>query len=296
MALTINSGFGMMNASLKINESQRMFSDALKKIVSGSMITSAADDPAGSAISQTMNARLMGLGTAVTNNETVANMARTAEASAGQISDLLGQARQIVVDSANTGVNDASTLQADQSRLNDILKSVGTLAGQAQFGTKNLFDGNLTLTANTGPDGQTVGVAVGEISQSALGTGATYTAEDGTVKPVDKFNNLGDLGNALASGDKNSIDQALGVIDKAISQVGEVRGKLGALESDVIGPINQSMTTAYQSMQESRSTISDADIAKEIAKVTQENIKSQVGAALTAQGKENAQNLMQLLL
>lgn len=296
MALGINSGLSMLNASRGVSDSQRILADAMKKLATGKRITSAAVDPSGLIITEKMNASLVGLGAAVSNNEKTANMVRTAEAAGGQVANLLEKARGLIVESANTGANDADTLKANQQRLDEIVKSIGDITGQAQFGSKMLFDGNLSITPATGGDGETVSINVEKMDQTTLGTNASFTAQDGTTQAVDRFANLGELAGALEGGDNEAISQALGVVDKAISQVSEMRGKLGAIESDFITPMNESLRTSYQNLQEGASAIADADMAKEIGKVTQENIRSQVKMALMAQGKENSQTLLQLLM
>lgn len=296
MALGINSGLSMLNASRQVSDSQRLLADAMKKLVTGKRINTAAVDPAGLVITEKMNAGIVGLGVAVSNNEKTANLVRTAEAGAGQVAGLLEKARGLIVEAANTGANDADMLKANQARLNEIVKSIGDITGQAQFGSKKLFDGNLTLTPATDGDGGTAAIPVEKMDETTLGTSAMYTSGDGTVKAVDRFANLGQLTGALEGGDSAAISQALGVVDKAISQVNEMRGKFGAIEADFINPMNESLQASYQNLQEGASQISDADAAREIGKVTQQNIMSQVKIALMAQGKENSQTLLQLLM
>ena len=120
-------------------------------------------------------------------------------------------------------------------------------------------------------------------------------------QPVTQFANLADLkgdgqgGGVLATGSRDAMNQALAVIDKAIGDVASVRGKMGSLEADFLTPTNDSFQAAYQSLQESQASITDTDMAKEMASLTSSNIKSQVRLALMAQGKENTNTLLQLL-
>jgi len=296
MALGINTGLSMLNASNGITESQRALSDAIKRLASGKRINSGADDPAGLVITEKMNSRLIGLGAAIQGNENTINMVRTTEAAAGKVSDLLGEARGLIVDAANTGAADADSRAANQGRLNEIIDSIASLADSAQFGAKKVLDGTLTLTPMTSADGKTSTVNVQGLDTENLGTQATYTAQDGSRQDVDQFKNLGDLKTALTGGDQNAAAQALGVVDKAIGQVADLRGKLGALETDSIGPMIENFKSAYNELQSGVSSISDSDFAKEISRVTKENIQSQVKVALMAQGKDNAQTLLQLLM
>lgn len=301
MALGIGNSLGMLNASTGINETQRSLSEAMKKLASGRRLTSASVDPAALVITEKMNAQLVGLSSAATQNESTINMVRTAESALGKMSDQLLKARQLVLDTANTGGGDTSMRKVNQRMMDEILGSLDRVAQTAQFGTKNLLDGSLAVTPMTSGNGTTQTVTVESAATSNLGKGATYNAGLAGDKPVNEFSSLSDLksGNGegvLAAGTADQLNQALAVIDKAIGDVAAQRGKLGALEADFLEPATDSFRSAYQNLQESESTIADTDMAKETARVTQENIRNQVKMALMAQGKENSQTLLQLLM
>lgn len=296
MALGINTSLSMLNASRGISDSQKMLNDAMKRLATGKRLNSAADNPAAFVITEKINSSIMSLSAAVTGNETVSNMIRTAESGAGQIGDLLQKARSLIVDSSNTGAMDEDALAANQAALDEVVKSIDTVAQNSQFGSKKLLDGSFTVTPMVSPDGQTANINVDSLRAESLGTDAKYTDQSGQKVAVDKFENLSDLGTAIKSGDKEALSQALAVVDKAIGQVSGARGKLGALESDFIRPMNESFQSAYQELSESASAISDSDFALEMSTVTRENIRSQVKMALMSQGKDNTQTLLQLLM
>lgn len=293
MGTTIGSGLGMLNAARGLNDTQRALSEAMKKLATGKRITGAATDPAGLAIAERMNSRILSLGAAAQGNETSANMLKVADQTLGAVSGLLGEARSLLV-GANDATADGETRAALQGRLNQIIEGIDRLTGDAQFGSKKLFDGSLTITAATSPDGQSGGLTVEKTDSESLGLGATYKDEGGEEKPTVAFNNLGDLKTAVTSG--GDLDQAAAVLDKAMSQVGEMRERFGALESDLIKPLGEAFSAAYTELQSAASTVSDTDYALETARVTGENLRSQVKMALIAQGKDNSQSLFQLLM
>lgn len=296
MGMGINTDVGGLDLWRTLAAADSSAARSSERIASGQRINSAADDPAGLVASEKLRAVLGGIDAAVSGNERTVNMVQTADAAAGQVQDLLHKARSLVVDTANSGVLDDSMRSANQSRLDEILKSVDRIAGDAQFGSKNLLDGSLQVTPVTA-DGASEAVAVAELSTATVGTGARY----GDGQAVTAYGSIADLasgsgsGGALVDGDSDTLEQALGVIDQAIGQVAGQRGQLGALQADTLQPSIDSLRSAYENVQAGESTVSDSDLALEMSRRTADRIKQEVGAALFGQRGVSGENLLRLL-
>ncbi|MHB1156364.1 MAG: flagellin N-terminal helical domain-containing protein [Phycisphaerales bacterium] len=93
-------------------------------------------------------------------------------------------------------------------------------------------------------------------------------------------------GNAQGAGD---------IIDKAISQVAVMRGRLGAFESNTLQTNIRSLQTALENVTSSTSQIRDADFAAETSNMTRAQLLTTVGTTVLATANSNAQNVLRLL-
>ncbi|GAB4257828.1 MAG: flagellin [Deferrisomatales bacterium] len=176
MSLSVNNNITALNAWGNLKKTDFMMSKSMEKLSSGLRINRAADDPAGLVISEKMRAQLAGLDAAVKNSEKAINMIATAESALDQVQKLLDKMRQLALDSANSGVNDAASLQANQDELDEAIASITRIADYTQFGTKKLLNGTLgtNFTADTS---DTLGAKI----SAASFKGITDTDKAGTV-------------------------------------------------------------------------------------------------------------------
>jgi flagellin len=92
----------------------------------------------------------------------------------------------------------------------------------------------------------------------------------------------------------NTSRSALSQIDQAITNVSNVRGDLGALMNRLTFTVSFT-ENEIENIQSSESSISDADIADEVAKMTRSQILSQAATAMLAQANAVPQTALQLL-
>jgi flagellin len=116
-----------------------------------------------------------------------------------------------------------------------------------------------------------------------------------TIFSIDSMSteSLGLDGTSIAT--QEGAQQALTSIDSAINQVSLQRGSLGALENRFTSTLS-SLGIAAENQLAAQSRIQDADMALEMMRLTQQNIRSQSSMAMMAQGmKMDQQNIMSLL-
>jgi flagellin len=104
----------------------------------------------------------------------------------------------------------------------------------------------------------------------------------------------------LASGGDNSLVggntiQAQKILDTAIRQVATLRGRLGALQKDVLDTNVNSLSIALENVTSSESAIRDADFASETAALTRAQILVQANTSVLAQANAAPQNVLALL-
>jgi flagellin len=104
----------------------------------------------------------------------------------------------------------------------------------------------------------------------------------------------------LGSGGENSLVggntiQAQKILDASIRQVATLRGRLGALQKDVLDTNVNSLSIALENVTSSESAIRDADFASETAALTRSQILVQANTSVLAQANAAPQNVLALL-
>jgi flagellin len=89
-------------------------------------------------------------------------------------------------------------------------------------------------------------------------------------------------------------NQALAILDGALSQVSTIRADLGAVQNRFSSTVSNIQTTS-ENLSASRSRILDADYAQETALLTRGQILQQAGTAILAQANSLPQNVLSLL-
>ena len=161
MSLRINTNTAAMNALRNLTNVSDNFARSIERLSSGLRINRGADDPAGLIISENLRAQMVGLAQATANAQDAANLVKTAEGALDEIHNLLRTMRQLAVHAANTGVNDLTAVQADQTQIRSALESLNRIAEQTQFGTKKLLDGTAGISAQVTDTTRLAGIFMG---------------------------------------------------------------------------------------------------------------------------------------
>lgn len=159
MSLRMGTNLDAMQSLFNLNNISSQISLSIQRLSSGLRINSAADDPAGYIISNSLQTQLDGVNQAVANNQTSSNLVKTAESGIGQVNSLLSSIRQKALEAANT--TDPTVAQADQTAINSALQSINSIAGNTQFGNKKLLDGSAGVAAAVTNTSLVGGVQIG---------------------------------------------------------------------------------------------------------------------------------------
>jgi flagellin len=105
---------------------------------------------------------------------------------------------------------------------------------------------------------------------------------------------------SLASGGDNSLVsgntiQAQKILTKAIRQVADLRGRLGAFQKNILDTNVNSLSVALENVTASESAIRDADFAAETAALTRAQILVQANTSVLAQANSSPQSVLSLL-
>jgi len=148
--LRINQNIPAMQGKYYLEMNETSFNKSIERLSSGLRINKAADDPAGLVISEKYRAQVEGLQQAITNAKDGIGMIQTSEGAIDEMTKLLKSMRTLALAAANTSVNDTTSLQTDQDQINSMIQSFDRIVDRTKFGSKNLLDGSLGLTATTG--------------------------------------------------------------------------------------------------------------------------------------------------
>ena len=92
----------------------------------------------------------------------------------------------------------------------------------------------------------------------------------------------------------NGANQAINLVDGALSQVSSLRANLGAVQNRFQSTISNLSTTS-ENLSSARSRIRDADFAAETAELARVQILQQAGTSVLAQANASTQNVLALL-
>jgi len=142
-----------------------------------------------------------------------------------------------------------------------------------------------------------LGARVSETEKAAIGISSVSTGSLGTT-----LNTAGtaEYLSSLASGGTNTLDagnlvQSQKILDKAVKQVSQLRGRLGAFQKFTIGSTVNSLSIALENASAAESAIRDTDFAEETAKLTRAQILSQAATTVLAQANASPQLALSLL-
>ena len=221
-------------------------------------------------------------GFAATQTSTAA-LASGAATSAGSIGGM--KVNNIDIEAVKVAVGDTGTDVSKKmaAAINEKMDQTGVYAAVDK-------DGKLTMTSvKAGKDftftDATKTDAAG-LAYSGAGIVAGTVAANATTGT--KF--LKDLDISSVAGSQ----QALEIVDKALTAVNSSRADMGAIQNRFSSTISNLSTTS-ENLSASRSRIRDADYAKETAELTRNQILQQAGTAMLSQANSSTQSVLSLL-
>ena len=275
MALYINTNVASLEAQSNLSKTQKDQATNFQRLSSGMRINSAADDAAGLAIKENLNAQVKSFSVAERNSNNAISMAQTAESALGQVGSILTRMRELAVQGANgdLGTTDRGYLDTEfQSLRSEITR----ISDSTIFNSKQLLSGAATtITFQVGINNTTsdrIDVSFGGVDLAALGLAAT---------------------NVTGATATNS-QAAITSIDAAISTVSSRRASFGASMNRLSTTVSnlQSMRT---NMSAAHSRIADVDVAEETASMARNQVLSQAAVSVLSQANQSPQLALSLL-
>lgn len=260
MALTVNYNSASGDAMNNVSRTQRNLAKSFARISSGLRITSAADDAAGLAVSEKMDADTRSLRQAHRNTNDGISVIQTVEGATEEVSDMLKRMRELAVQSRSETLDATSRGYADEEykalyaeidRISDVTEFNGVALGNAD---KTI---NVQVGIGSSSTNDVIGISLEDFgsAQLALQTDINSTTNAGT---------------------------ALDKLDTAIDSVNSLRSGFGAVQNRMESALNN-LETYTENLSSSASRIRDADFAFETAELSKHQIMQQAGISILGQ-------------
>lgn len=276
MGLRISTNVTAQKSQRSLNDSTLSQADALEKLSSGSRINSAGADAAGLAISEKLKGSIRSLTQAKRNANDGISLVQTAEGSLNEMSNIMIRLRELSVQAASDTIG---TEERSYTNLEfqSLIQEVDRIAKVTNFNGTNLLDGNRE------PLEFQVGINNHPVNDRLVYDRSRQNASS---------ESLGLLGLEIAT--KESAQDNLSVLDKAISSINGQRADLGALQNR-LGSTIRNLSIQNENLSAANSRIRDADFAEVSSELVKQGILNQAGVSVLSQANSSQMGALKLI-
>jgi flagellin len=261
---------------------------SIERLSSGMRINRAGDDASGLAVSEKMRSQIRGLNQAERNIQSAVSFIQTTEGYLQNTQDILHRIRELSVQSAN-GIYTAEDRMQIQVEVSQMVAEIDRIAAHAQFNTMNMLTGRFAREAGDNVITASMNFQIGaNMDQRERVYIGTMTAAGLGITGVQ-----GEEG-AISISTPDAANQAIGLVDSALSQVSRQRADLGAYQNR-FEMAQRGVAIAAENLAAAESQIRDADMANEMVGFVRNQILSQANTAMLAQANTQPQAVLQLL-
>jgi|HubBroStandDraft_2_1064218.scaffolds.fasta_scaffold06390_2 flagellin len=274
MSISILNNIPSLEAQNALSMTQMNLNNTLEQLSTGQRINSGADDAAGLAIANGLQANITALTQSVQNASDGVGFLQVADGALSQITTLLNRAVTLATEASTGTVSDTQRGALD-AEFTSIKSEIDTIGGNTTYNGQAIFtNSTLTIFMSDSSAAGTTSVTVGMVTVDAGHlNGASLTAD-----------NLTTAANAT---------QALTDINAAIADVAGLRGTLGASSNQLQAATNV-MNVQIQNLTNAESGIMSADIGKETSNLSKYSILQQTGIAALQQANNMQQSVLKL--
>jgi flagellin len=277
MALRVNTNVEAINVHNNLVSTSDKISTSLKRLSSGYRINSARDDAAGFAISNSFAAKVGSMKVASQNASEAQSMLQVADGAYSKVNDILVRMKNLATQAASGQTESLATMNNEFSSLQ---KEIDRIAGSTTYGTKNLTDGNSTMSTGG------VTFQVGPTNATNNQINLKFSGAMGGC--------LGVSTSTISVNTAADAQKAMDAIDLALTSVNSYMGEIGAYQNRLQYTI-ENLAIGIENFAASQSTIKDVDMADEMTTFTKNQILQQSGMAMLSQANQAPQQILSLL-
>ena len=312
MAIVVNTNLASLQVQRNLNSTTDRLNKTIERMTTGLKINHASDDAAGLYIANGLETQIRGSEIAENNIQTGVNILQIAEGDLSLIEEHLLRIRDLATQAASDYYSeDARKAMADEAVQR--YEEINRIAQASNFNGLNLLDGSLTeMRLQIGPDSPDAinALNITGVFGDSSAKGIGLTTEDAT-KPTDttrndiveirkafqgdKVDKDGTITDATGNGDPAENAAAfIATCDTALNAVTTKRAAIGAVQNRLDSAYN-SLLVQVENLTAAKSTIMDADIAKESSEYTKQQILQQASASILVQANQAPSIALSLL-
>lgn len=276
MGLRVNTNVAALQMQQQLRNNARDIGKTMERLSSGQRINRASDDLVGVANSESIKASLRGLRQVEKNAQDGMTLTQVAEGALNQVSNMLIRLRELAIQCASDTVGEHEKYLINLE-FSEIVKEIDRIANTTEFNGTQLLAGQ----------GEKVDFQINLNNSNSL----DRISYDPTLTSVTKEA----LGIEMANVEtKESAQMVLGMVDKAINNVSEIRANLGAIQSR-LSSSSENITNSIEHLTAANSRLRDSDVAVESSELAKKNTLLQAGTSVLAQANQQAGQALALL-
>ncbi len=279
MSVSILNNISSLMAQNQVSMTNTSLQKTLFQLSSGSRINSGADDAAGLAIANGLNANIAALNQSVQNVNDGIGQLQTADGALSQVTSLLNRAVTLSTESAN-GTLSSGQRTAIDAEFTSIKTEIDSIGASTTYNGTSVFTASASSIfvsdGSSAAANVTIATTTGVLSSSSIGTGT----------PV----NLSSDSLTTAAG----ATTALTDINSAITAVASLRGTIGA-NINRMSAATAVANTQVQNLTSAMDGITAANIPQVVANMSKFQILTQTGIAALSQANQSQQSVLRLL-
>lgn len=276
----------------------------MTRLSSGERINQAADDAAGMAVSEKLQAQIRSINMAKRNANDGISIVQTAEGGLSEVSSMLVRLRELSIQAASDTIGNKERALVDNEFL-QLKDEINRIANTTSFnGTQLLIGSNEQLpkemnSANEFP----LEIQVGSFYAESI-DGKDQASPFNVIRiDFEKINSFteGEEGLDLGKGEEGArvfnreeAQKSIGKLDNAIHKVSDYRSYLGSVQNRLTSAISN-IEIYSENLSQTHSRIRDTDFAEETAQYTQNNILQQAGTSILSNANAQPQVVLSLL-
>jgi len=273
--LAIKNNLMAENAARNLATSYNSLAKSVERLSSGLRINSAADDAAGLAVRELMRADIAVLRQGAANAQDGISLLQTAEGALQTIDDCLVRMKELA-EQAATGSYSATQRGMMDDEFQEMANEIDRIAKSTAFNSINMLN-------------DSAGTAV----KIQVGSRSVANVDYIEVNKVDVSKTGLNL-NSLEITDIAKAQSALAALDTAIEAKDQARASFGVKMNRLENTVAV-LNIQAENLATAESRISDADVAREMATLTRNQVLAQAGISMLAQANTMPQLALSLL-
>lgn len=281
MSFSLLNNISALAAQNELANTQSQLQTTLFRLSSGSRINSGADDAAGLAIANGLQANITALNQSSQNANDGIGQLQVVDGALSQVTNLLNRAITLATEASNGTVSTTQQTALD-NEFTKIKSEITNIGGNTNFNGTNVFTASTTsIFLSDSGSNYAIGVSAGALSASSIQGGST----SGLAVVNLSTDSLTSTANATT---------ALTAINSAITNIASKRGEVGATINQLQAASNV-ISTQVQNLTSAENGITAADIPSEVGNLSRLNILNQTGISALAQANSSQQAVLRLL-